>query len=144
MNIIDGSKVFIKNIKTNKYLFVLRDNIPTILYPNMYGLLGGGIEAEETPLEALKRELVEESNIQVFNIKELGNKVISHQIKEAGIDEIITNKVFIFLTETNNTLDELEIYEGQRLDYFTIDEVLNLSNLSPATREFINLFKNEL
>lgn len=144
MDIKDCAKVLIKNKKLGKYLFVLRDNIPTILHPNMYGLLGGGIEVGETPLEALKRELMEESNIQVFNIKELGNNIISNNIKEGAENKIIKNTFFIFSAETNNTLAELKIYEGQRLNYFTIEEALGLSNLTTGTRESIHLFKKEL
>ncbi|AOX03074.1 NUDIX hydrolase [Moorena producens PAL-8-15-08-1] len=46
--------------RQGQFLMQLRDNIPGILYPGLWGLFGGHIEPGETPIEALKRELVEE------------------------------------------------------------------------------------
>ena len=80
MKIKDGAKVFIKNNQLGKYLFFLRDNKLTIPNPNTYGLLGGGVEVGETALEALKREIKEESNIEIYNIEELGEKIFNHII----------------------------------------------------------------
>lgn len=46
--------------RPDRFLMQLRDNLPTILYPDRWGLFGGSIEAGETPLEGMKRELQEE------------------------------------------------------------------------------------
>lgn len=40
----------------------LRDDLPSIVYPGIWGLFGGHIEAGETPQVALLRELAEEIN----------------------------------------------------------------------------------
>jgi 8-oxo-dGTP diphosphatase len=64
MQISSGSKIFIKNKKTGRFLFILRDDIETIPYPNCWSIVGGGIEKGETPIEALKREIEEEINIK--------------------------------------------------------------------------------
>jgi len=42
------------------YLMQLRDNIPGIVYPGCWGLFGGHIEADESPEQAIQRELLEE------------------------------------------------------------------------------------
>ena len=44
------------------YLLQLRDNIPTITYPNCWSFFGGEIEDGERPWEALQREIREELN----------------------------------------------------------------------------------
>lgn len=48
-----------------KFLMQLRDNIPTILYPGIWGLFGGHIEPGETPEAGVKREIREEINYLV-------------------------------------------------------------------------------
>ncbi|MFA6437463.1 MAG: NUDIX domain-containing protein [Candidatus Paceibacterota bacterium] len=145
MNIKNGAKVFIKNKKLSKYLFFLRDNKPSIPNPNMWGILGGAIEDGEKPIEALEREIKEESNIKIYNIKELGRKVVMHIIKNGGKEQIITGKeIFVFLAETKASLSEIELYEGQRLEYFTIEEALNQDNLALPIREIIIEFKKKL
>ena len=48
-----------------KYLMQLRDDIPNIAYPGVWGFFGGHIEPGEEPEAALKRELVEEINYRV-------------------------------------------------------------------------------
>lgn len=44
-----------------QFLFQLRDNIPHILYPGMLGLFGGHIEKDEAPIDAVVREVHEET-----------------------------------------------------------------------------------
>jgi len=43
-----------------RYIVQLRDALPTIFYPGHWGCFGGAVDARETPLAALKRELAEE------------------------------------------------------------------------------------
>jgi len=143
MKIKDGAKVFIKNDRLGKYLFQLRDNKPTIPNPNTYGLVGGGIEAEEVPIEALKRELEEETNLTVSNIESLGNKEVTNVMKEEG-EQLVKSRLYVFLAHTEKELEDIVLNEGQKLAYFTIDEALNLPNLSPPIREAIDEYREKL
>ncbi len=45
-----------------KFLMQLRDDIPGIVCPGVWGLFGGHLELGETPEIGLKRELIEEIN----------------------------------------------------------------------------------
>jgi 8-oxo-dGTP pyrophosphatase MutT (NUDIX family) len=48
-----------------RFLMQLRDDIPTILYPGVWGLFGGHLEKGEDPEIGLKREIKEEINYEV-------------------------------------------------------------------------------
>lgn len=57
------SIIFINN--NNEILFLLRDNIPTIKYANMWDIPGGNVELGETPYECIRREIEEEFGIAI-------------------------------------------------------------------------------
>ena len=48
-----------------RILTILRDDKPTIPYPNMWDLPGGGREGNETPFECVAREVYEELGIHL-------------------------------------------------------------------------------
>jgi 8-oxo-dGTP pyrophosphatase MutT (NUDIX family) len=48
--------------QNGQFLMQLRDNISGILYPGCWGFFGGHLESEESPLDAVRRELLEEIN----------------------------------------------------------------------------------
>ena len=141
MSIKDGATIFIKNKKLGKFLFFLRDNKPTIVNPNMWGLLGGKIEDGEQPIEAIQRELKEESDVVIYNLQELGNKIVTH-IKE---NQVTSGKLFVFLAETDAAPGQAKLFdEGQRLEYYTFDEMRNKSTIAPALREIMDEFAEKL
>lgn len=47
-------------VQKGQYLLQLRDEIPTIVYPGVWGLFGGHLENGETPEAGIERELWEE------------------------------------------------------------------------------------
>ena len=49
----------------DKLLTILRDDFPTIPWPNMWELPGGGREGDESPFECAAREVYEELNLQL-------------------------------------------------------------------------------
>jgi 8-oxo-dGTP diphosphatase len=65
-----------------KFLMQLRDNIPTILYPGLWGLFGGHMEAGETPEIAVVREVIEEIGYEMTAPQKFGcysdDRVIRH------------------------------------------------------------------
>ena len=52
-------------ISDDKLLTILRDNISSIPWPNMWELPGGGREGEETPFECVQREVFEELGLKL-------------------------------------------------------------------------------
>ncbi len=83
-----------------KFLMQLRDNIPKILYPGLWGLFGGHIEAGETPEIAVEREVLEEIGYQLKDPKKFAcysdDRVIRH----------------IFYAPLTVELDQLVLTEG--------------------------------
>jgi 8-oxo-dGTP diphosphatase len=94
-----------------KFLMQLRDNIPTILYPGLWGLFGGHIEAGETPEIAVEREVLEEIDYQLTDPKKFGcysdDRVIRH----------------IFYAPLTVDLDRLVLTEGWDFGLITTAQI---------------------
>jgi 8-oxo-dGTP pyrophosphatase MutT (NUDIX family)/ubiquinone/menaquinone biosynthesis C-methylase UbiE len=140
LKILDGTNVFVKNKKLNKILFVLRDNKPNILYPGKWGNFGGGVEKGETPLEAIKREMKEESNIKISNITLLGKEKVTHIFRGRKYRRISHYHV----AETEAKPGEIIIYEGQRAKYFTLKEILSNKNFGPLAKRMLKKYYDEI
>lgn len=127
------SKIFLKNPVTNKFLLVLRDNKKEIPYPNHWSILGGGIEKLESPKQALQRELLEEINIipnKISFIKKI-------QITAEFNSQKLPMTLFVFKSDINLDIKNINLNEGQRLKYFSLDEILKSNNMVPWIKEFI-------
>lgn len=86
-----------------KFLMQLRDNIPTILYPGLWGLFGGHMEAGETPEIAVEREILEEIGYEMSDPQKFGcysdDLVIRHVFYApltVGIDRLVLSEGWDF------------------------------------------------
>jgi len=122
-------------IHNKKILLLLRDNIPTILYPNKWSLPGGCTEIGETPKQTLLRELDEEICVKPKNIKSIG------QYTDKG--DMSTDYLFVV------NLDDFEASqvklgnEGQELKFFALNEIENI-RLTPILKKNYFLYKEEI
>ncbi|MEL7034581.1 MAG: NUDIX hydrolase [Cyanobacteria bacterium J06592_8] len=68
--------------REGKLLMQLRDDIPGIVYPGVWGLFGGHVEPGETPEVAVKREVTEEINYEISEVSAFGEypdtRVVRH------------------------------------------------------------------
>lgn len=119
-------------INKNKFLFYLRDNKPSIIYPNYWAPLGGTIEKGETPKETLKREIKEEINYNIKNPIFLGNFKDSYG-----------NLVYVFKSRINKKINEITLNEGQKLGYFSFKEALRIK-MPKYLKKFIIENKREI
>lgn len=117
-----------------KILLFHRDNIPTIPDPNCWQFPGGGIEEGETPLEAMKRELVEEVSYVPDKLEFLT------EIKRG---DMTTYVYTAFVGDIEAKLFKIGKTEGQEIGFFTLEETLKLK-LTPGLREYIVRFENKI
>lgn len=57
----------IRNLQNQLLILKMPDNYGA--YPGQWGLVGGGVEPGENVLEAMKREVKEETNLEITNLK---------------------------------------------------------------------------
>lgn len=86
-------------------LMQLRDDVPNIIYPGCWGFFGGHLEASETPLEAVKREVSEEISYRIPTATLFG---LYNDTRDDGSH--ITRHVFI--APLTVPLTELQLNEG--------------------------------
>ena len=106
-----GSGIILTN-SNNEVLLLLRDNKTDIPFPNMWDIPGGKVEDGESPEQALRREMMEE-----MSIKNLG-KINMFRILTS---ENITDN--IFWKRLNLDLEEIDLKEGQRIEYFNLERI---------------------
>jgi 8-oxo-dGTP diphosphatase len=111
------------------FLMHLRDNKPKIVYPNHWSFLGGHVEMNEFPEQALRREIKEEIGYDLEKVIYLDR-----------FDDLHKSIVYMYKSRINKRLDDLTLTEGQKLNYFSFDEIFKLKIPEPL-RDF--LIKNE-
>jgi len=104
-----------------------------------WAFFGGQIEDEETPEQALKREIREELDFELKEFKMFKKYV--HKMKE---DHITEKNIF---TAKFPGFDKIKLKEGSGMKLFTLDEAKKLK-LMPHDIEIIedlsNLFKQKI
>ncbi len=110
-----------------RYLMQLRDDLPNIWYPGFWGLFGGGVNDGEDRMQALKRELREELNLEIgearlftslqFDLRPIGLAHYYRDYYEVGINAASCKR--------------LTLREGSDVQAFSGDQALSLPRLSP-------------
>ncbi|MEA5496157.1 NUDIX hydrolase [Limnoraphis robusta] len=97
--------------REGKFLMQLRDDIPGIVYPGVWGLFGGHVEPGETPEIAVKRELIEEIGYEISEVSAFGwyseTNVIRH----------------VFYARLTVDLDQLVLNEGWDMGLITPEQI---------------------
>ena len=107
-------------------LTLLRDDKPTIPWPNLWELPGGGREGYETPFECAAREVYEELKIQLSK-----DDIVWSRIYPSMLDEN-KNSVFLVGKLTQEQFDSIVFGdEGQAYKLMNIEEFLTSSQVVP-------------
>lgn len=107
---IDGTNIILINDE-NAVLLQLRDNKPTIPYPNTWALPGGHRGHDETPLECIVREIQEEMGLR---LQEVSLFVAAE--RSYGVEHTYWARVRFHL-------EDIVLTEGQCVQWFTYDEI---------------------
>lgn len=129
--------IMLFNKNYDKLLLVKRNKKP---YKNCWNGIGGKIEDNETPIEAAKRECMEETNITMQNPKLL----VTYVYPETNTMNSNTklNVIYDFVQEVTVDDNDEGHYEWKDVE-FVIDsnnkEIAGLSNLNQFVKEIFDL-----
>lgn len=107
-----GCSIIFLNDQQQILLF-LRDDIPSIPYPNMWDIPGGHVEQNETPKQCIAREMKEEMNLNIENFQLFTVVEFEDRIE------------YVFWKRSNLDINKILLTEGQCLKWFTEDEAKN-------------------
>ena len=108
----EGTNIVMIN-SVGEVLLYLRDDKPTIKFPNTWCLPGGYVEDGEQPHECIRREIDEEMGVL---LDEQTVRPLVSATRSYGVEHT-------FWTEVDLDLDQVVLTEGQRLKWFTRAEV---------------------
>ncbi len=105
-----------------------------------YGYFGGGIEEGETPEEAVRREIKEELDFDLKEIRYLGKYVsIGEKIREPLGEVEITWEVFVSKI-TKEEYETMTCLEGDGMGWIAMDKIVNLK-MAPIPLKILEDFK---
>lgn len=94
--------------RDGKFVFYLRDDKPTIPFPNHWDLFGGHLEPGETPHDALLRELREEIGVTPIHTEFFRRYDVTS-------GDAWPNVKHLYVVHLAEAAAELALYEGQEL-----------------------------
>jgi 8-oxo-dGTP diphosphatase len=100
-----------------RVLLQQRDDKPTIPYPGCWTFFGGALEAGETPDEAIRRELLEE-----LNLEQPLTFWYDYECPVRTIPGEVVTRNFMYVGRLTRSLDSLVLLEGQAMKLFTAEE----------------------
>jgi 8-oxo-dGTP diphosphatase len=95
-----------------------RDEKPGLVFAGYWSTLGGKIEDDESPDEAMHRELMEEIGVTV--------PVMLWKVYDRPISPTFTIVQHVFTGRIDYALSDIVLMEGQDLNYFSAEALLSL------------------
>jgi 8-oxo-dGTP diphosphatase len=103
-----------------KVLMQLRDDRPDLEYPAHWTLPGGYVEEDETPGEAIRRELREEMELDIPLVYRGSHRA------QRGPGGSVTVEQHLYVGRLDTPVDAIPLHEGQALRYVSARELEGL------------------
>jgi 8-oxo-dGTP pyrophosphatase MutT (NUDIX family) len=114
-------------LEDERYILQLRDDLPHIWYPGHWGLFGGGVDAGEDEIAALRRELREELGLE-FSEARLFVR-FDYDLTPIGLGRYV--RAYYEVPVSLAAFDRLVLREGADMQALPGDEALALTRISP-------------
>ncbi len=114
-------------LEDGRYIMQLRDDIPDIWYPGHWGLFGGGVDAGEDDIAALRRELWEELELELGEARLFA--VLDYDLQPIGLDCYFRR--YFEVAVSTAAWQRAVLHEGSDVRALTGEEALSLPRLSP-------------
>ncbi len=118
-----------------------RDNKPEIWNPDMVGPFGGIVEAGESDMAALIRELHEELALIIPEISVLPFRIFT-EMENKMIDEQDIDRQIFLIKNVNQKILSLDPNEGQGIVEITKNQDLSNIKFTPLARYLLKLYWN--
>jgi 8-oxo-dGTP pyrophosphatase MutT (NUDIX family) len=109
-------------VEGSKYLMQLRDRKPTIFYPGHWGLFGGAVDVDESPEQAVRRELEEELGFHPAEVDFLTE--FSFDLQFVGSKRIYRR--YYEVQTTDKEIESLRLSEGTAMEAFRPETLFSL------------------
>ena len=137
----------VRSTHVGAYGFIIRDNQIALIkkarggYTGLLDIPGGGIEHTETPVEALKRELMEEAGVTVKNYELLTatSRTFTWQMEENVMEDLHHIGILYKVEVEEDTLkSEADGLDSNGCEYYEISE-LHAKDITPFALEGLQL-----
>ena len=110
-----------------RYVMQLRDGKAGIFYPGHWGCFGGAIERDESPIDALRRELREELELEVAH----ADQFTKFDFDFTPVGYATVTRFYFEVVVNDSAFRRCVLHEGADVQAFRGDELLLTRRVTP-------------